>query len=54
MPLNLAGLPGMSLPFGVDGKNLPIGLQIFADCFQEKKIFRTAYTLERAQQRREQ
>lgn len=54
VPLNLAGLPGMSLPFGVDGKNLPIGLQIFADCFQEKKIFRTAYTLERAQQRREQ
>lgn len=44
--VNLAGLPGMTLPCGVDTKGLPIGLQIIGDCFQEKKIIQTAYTYE--------
>ena len=48
VPLNLAGLPGMSLPYGTDEKQLPIGIQIFADCFQEQKILRAAYVLEQA------
>jgi aspartyl-tRNA(Asn)/glutamyl-tRNA(Gln) amidotransferase subunit A len=44
--VNLAGLPGMSLPCGVDSKGLPIGLQIIGDCFQEKKIIRAGYSYE--------
>lgn len=46
--VNLAGLPGISLPCGQDGKGLPIGLQLIGDCFQEKKLIRTAYTYEKA------
>lgn len=44
--VNLAGLPGMTLPCGVDSRGLPIGLQLIADSFQEKKIIQTAYTFE--------
>ena len=36
--VNLAGLPGISVPCGLDSKGLPIGLQMIADCFQEKKL----------------
>ena len=45
--VNLAGLPGISLPCGRDAKGLPIGLQLIGDCFQEKKILRAAYSYER-------
>lgn len=44
--VNLAGLPGISLPCGMDSKGLPIGLQLLGDCFQEKKIIRAAYSFE--------
>ena len=44
--VNLAGLPGISLPCGKDSKGLPIGLQLIGDCFQEKKLIQTAYTYE--------
>ncbi len=44
--VNLAGLPGISIPCGMDGKGLPIGLQLIGDCFQEKKLLRAAYTYE--------
>ncbi|MCM1246708.1 MAG: Asp-tRNA(Asn)/Glu-tRNA(Gln) amidotransferase subunit GatA [Roseburia sp.] len=44
--VNLAGLPGISLPCGTDEKGLPIGLQLIGDCFQEKNIIRAAYTFE--------
>lgn len=44
--VNLAGLPGMSVPCGTDDRGLPIGLQLIGDCFQEKKIIRAAYTYE--------
>ncbi len=44
--VNLAGLPGISLPCGKDEKGLPIGLQLIGDCFQEKRIIRAAYTFE--------
>lgn len=44
--VNLAGLPGISLPCGKDDKGLPIGMQLIGDCFQEKKIIRGAYTFE--------
>lgn len=43
---NLAGLPGISIPCGKDGRGLPIGLQFTGDCFQEKKLIRAAYTCE--------
>lgn len=45
--VNLAGLPGISIPCGTDSKGLPIGLQLIGDCFQEKKLLQTAYTYER-------
>lgn len=44
--VNLAGLPGISIPCGQDSKGLPIGLQLIGDCFQEKKLIRAAYTYE--------
>lgn len=43
---NLAGLPGMSVPCGVDAKGLPIGVQFLGDCFKENNIIRAAYTYE--------
>lgn len=46
--VNLAGLPGISLPCGKDRNGLPIGLQLIGDCFQEKKLIQTAYTYERS------
>lgn len=45
--VNLAGLPGMTVPCGFDKAGLPIGLQLIGDCFQEKKIIRAAYAFER-------
>lgn len=46
--VNLAGLPGISVPCGRDKKGLPIGMQLIADCFQEKKLIQTAYTYEQS------
>ena len=45
--VNLAGLPGITVPCGTDPNGLPIGLQLIGDCFAEKKIIRAAYTFER-------
>ena len=44
--VNLAGLPGITLPCGMDQNGLPIGLQLIGDCFAEKKIIRAAYAYE--------
>ena len=44
--VNLAGLPGISIPVGKDSKGLPVGMQLIGDCFQEKKIIQAAYTFE--------
>ena len=44
--VNLAGLPGISIPVGKDSKGLPIGMQLIGDCFQEKKIIQAAYSFE--------
>ena len=46
--INLAGLPGLSIPCGRDSKGLPIGMQIIGDCFKEKNLIRAAYTYEKA------
>ena len=48
--VNLAGLPGISLPCGTDSKGLPIGLQLIGDCFAEKKLIRTAYAYEQTRE----
>ena len=46
--VNLAGLPGMTVPCGKDSAGLPIGLQLIGDCFQEKKIIRAGYAFEQS------
>lgn len=46
--VNLAGLPGISIPVGQDMQGLPIGVQFIGDCFEEKKIIRAAYSLEQS------
>lgn len=46
--VNLAGLPGICLPCGIDSKGLPIGLQLIGDCFNESKLIQAAYTYEQA------
>ena len=48
--VNLAGLPGISLPCGIDSKGLPIGLQLIGDCFKEKNIIRAAYSFEQTRE----
>ncbi len=46
MSVNLAGLPGITVPVGQDAKGLPVGMQLIGDCFAEKKIIRAAYAFE--------
>lgn len=46
--VNLAGLPGISVPCGKDENGLPIGVQLIGDCFNEKKLIQTAYAYEQA------
>ncbi|GGM29032.1 glutamyl-tRNA(Gln) amidotransferase subunit A [Paraliobacillus quinghaiensis] len=48
IPVNLAGVPGMSLPCGFSSDGLPIGLQIIGKHFDESTIYRTAYAFEQA------
>jgi aspartyl-tRNA(Asn)/glutamyl-tRNA(Gln) amidotransferase subunit A len=48
VPVNLAGLPGMSLPSGLDEKGLPLGLQLIGRPFDEETIFKVAHVLEKA------
>lgn len=48
LPLNLAGLPGLSLPCGFDAAGLPIGLQLIAGALQEPRLLAAAYAYEQA------
>lgn len=48
--VNLAGLPGISLPCGRNLEGLPIGLQLIGDCFKEKNIIRAAYAYEQTRE----
>lgn len=48
--VNLAGLPGISLPCGLDANGLPIGLQLLAKPFDEKSMIRAAYAFEQTRQ----
>ena len=45
-PVNLAGLPGLSIPCGFDGNELPVGFQIIGNYFDEKSILNIGYLLE--------
>ena len=49
VPLNLAGLPGISIPCGYSRKHMPIGLQIIGKALDEATILRAAYTYEQSQ-----
>jgi aspartyl-tRNA(Asn)/glutamyl-tRNA(Gln) amidotransferase subunit A len=48
IPVNLAGLPGLSLPCGFDAQGLPIGLQIIGNVLREDLVLQTAYAYEQA------
>ena len=46
VPVNIAGLPGISLPCGVDKNGMPIGMQLIGNRFEEETILNAAYTFE--------
>jgi len=47
VPVNLAGLPAITIPCGFDKKGLPIGLQLIGDVLQEEKILNAAHIFEK-------
>ena len=46
VPVNLAGLPAISIPAGADAKGYPLGLQIIGKAFDEQNILNIAYAME--------
>ncbi len=48
IPVNMAGLPGLSLPCGMDSSGMPIGLQIIGNVLREDQVFHAAYAYEQA------
>jgi aspartyl-tRNA(Asn)/glutamyl-tRNA(Gln) amidotransferase subunit A len=48
IPVNLAGLPGISVPCGFDDNNLPIGLQLIGKVLREDQLFQVAYAYEQS------
>ena len=48
VPASLAGLPGISIPFGKDKNNLPLVIQILGKHFDEQQVFNAAVYLERS------
>ncbi|MBR6252821.1 MAG: Asp-tRNA(Asn)/Glu-tRNA(Gln) amidotransferase subunit GatA [Clostridia bacterium] len=46
VPVNIAGIPGISIPCGKDNDGMPIGMQLLAKHFNEETLLRTAYTYE--------
>lgn len=49
VPLNLAGLPGISIPCGYNKDKMPIGMQIIGKALDEETLLRVAYTYEQSQ-----
>jgi aspartyl-tRNA(Asn)/glutamyl-tRNA(Gln) amidotransferase subunit A len=48
IPVNLAGLPGMSIPCGFDAQGLPIGMQLLGNVLREDLLFQVGYAYEQA------
>ena len=46
--VNMAGLPGIAVPAGLDDKGLPLGLQLIGRPFEEETLFRAAHAIEQA------
>ncbi len=46
VPTNLAGLPALSLPVGLDELGLPLGVQLIGNSWQEPVLLNTAFNLE--------
>ena len=44
--INIAGVPAISIPCGVDSEGMPVGMQLIGNKFEEEKILNTAYTFE--------
>ena len=51
--VNVAGLPGISIPCGVDSNGMPVGMQLIGQRFSEAKLLNAAYTFEQATKFRE-
>lgn len=47
VPVNLAGLPGLSMPCGQDEEGLPVGMQLIGPAFSEQTLYRLGYAYER-------
>ena len=48
IPINLAGLPGMSIPCGFGNKGRPVGLQIVGNYFDESRMLMAAHAFQQA------
>lgn len=48
IPVNLAGLPALSLPCGFDDKGLPVGIQLIGNLLQESRLFQVAHAYEQS------
>ena len=46
--VNMAGLPGIAVPAGLDSRGLPLGLQLIGRPFDEETLFQTAHVIEQA------
>ncbi len=46
--VSIAGLPGISVPAGLDAQGLPLGLQLIGKAFDEETLFSTGYVIEQA------
>lgn len=46
IPSNLAGIPALSLPYGMDSRQMPVGVQLFGKAFGEPVLLKVAYALE--------
>ncbi len=50
VPINIAGLPALSMNCGFDQQNMPIGVQFISKAFQEARILQIAYAYEQNRQ----
>ena len=48
VPANIAGLPAISIPCGLDKNKMPIGMQIIGNSFEDYKVLNAAYQFEKA------